>query len=378
MGETNQVLPILSLFLRKIFVSHQPERTEKNCLNCGSLVQGRFCQVCGQENVVPHLTVWGFITHFIYDIIHFDGKFFGTLRNLIFKPGFVPAEYIQGRRQLYLEPMKMYLFTSAFFFLVFFSITHPGKGIQLSEGKILSKQERFDLASNTNHQMMAQATDSSLHRRLNYLLDTSYRIQLRDTTKMMFNDSSFFIYEDHHPYGLTARRITGHEVDISSKSPWLQNRIQSRWEATKKKYGDDLSASFTAITTTFLHYLPYLLFVSLPFFALILKLLYIRKKPIFYSDHAIFTLYHYIFTFIILLIFFLLNAAHDRLHWGFLQFLSVLFFMMPGVYLYFSMKHFYLQGKGKTFVKFLLLNIVALLIVSFLLLFFILLSFFKD
>ena len=32
-------------------MSHQKERVEKNCLNCNAEVQGRFCQVCGQENI---------------------------------------------------------------------------------------------------------------------------------------------------------------------------------------------------------------------------------------------------------------------------------------------------------------------------------------
>ncbi|MGV3656323.1 MAG: DUF3667 domain-containing protein [Chitinophagaceae bacterium] len=56
----------------------------------------------------------------MYDIFHFDGKFFDTLKYLFFWPGGVAKEYVKGRRNRYLDPIRMYLFTSAVFFLIFF------------------------------------------------------------------------------------------------------------------------------------------------------------------------------------------------------------------------------------------------------------------
>src|SRR5687768_17786211 len=102
-------------------MSHLTERKEKNCLNCNAIVQGRYCQVCGQENIVPQESFRHLVLHFIYDITHFDGKFFETLKYLIFKPGLISKEYIAGRRTRYLNPIRMYVFTSAIFFLIFFA-----------------------------------------------------------------------------------------------------------------------------------------------------------------------------------------------------------------------------------------------------------------
>lgn len=42
---TDLFVPIFKKFF---CVSHQPERKEKKCLNCGAEVVGRFCHVCGQ------------------------------------------------------------------------------------------------------------------------------------------------------------------------------------------------------------------------------------------------------------------------------------------------------------------------------------------
>ena len=68
-------------------MSHLKQRKENNCLNCNTKVVGRFCHHCGQENVEVKESAIEFIVHFVNDITHFDGKFFTTLKDLLFKPG---------------------------------------------------------------------------------------------------------------------------------------------------------------------------------------------------------------------------------------------------------------------------------------------------
>ena len=103
-------------------MSHLAERKEKNCLNCGTTVVGKYCHVCGQENVEPKETFWQLASHFFANITHFDGKVFTSMKDLILRPGFLSNEYMSGKRASYLNPIRMYLFTSFVFFLVFFSL----------------------------------------------------------------------------------------------------------------------------------------------------------------------------------------------------------------------------------------------------------------
>jgi hypothetical protein len=103
-------------------LSHGQHRKENNCLNCGAEVIGKFCHNCGQPNIEPKETVWQLINHFFADITHFDGKIFSSLRLVILKPGFLSKQYILGKRMSYLHPIRMYLFVSAIFFLIFFSV----------------------------------------------------------------------------------------------------------------------------------------------------------------------------------------------------------------------------------------------------------------
>ena len=73
----------------------------------------------------PKETVWHLITHFFNDITHFDGKFFETVKLLLRKPGFLSAQYVAGRRASFLNPIRMYVFTSAIFFIIVFSLKSP-------------------------------------------------------------------------------------------------------------------------------------------------------------------------------------------------------------------------------------------------------------
>ena len=99
-------------------MSHQHERKEKKCLNCGADLYDRFCHKCGQENVEPRQSFWQLTVHFFEDLTHFDGKFFTTIKYMFTKPGFLTSEYVNGKRAAYVNPIRMYLFVSAMFFII--------------------------------------------------------------------------------------------------------------------------------------------------------------------------------------------------------------------------------------------------------------------
>jgi hypothetical protein len=351
-------------------VSHQPERKEKDCLNCGAIVQGRYCQQCGQENILPHQNFWSLAKHFVYDILHFDGKFFETLRQLLFKPGYVAGQYVKGKRNSYLDPIRMYLFTSAIFFLVFFAINQIDFKIDEDKGDIrLSRTQRFEYASVLNQKINTGTADSTLPKQLTYLLDTTYVIDLEVDSSKTITDTTFPVVYKSREYLMVARKIgANNENDEFEGKSWIDRKMNEKWRDYKRKYGDDEKLFMTDLMDSFMHRLPYVLFLSLPFFALILKLLYVRRKNFFYSDHAVFTLYHYIFSFILLLIYFLIAAMQDWTGFGVFNFIGAILLFSGGVHLYFGMKRFYGQGKLKTFGKFILLNILGLIVMSLLML----------
>ena len=383
-------------------MSHSKERHEKICLNCNSELYGKFCHQCGQENIEPKETVWGLVSHFFYDITHFDGKFFSTTANLIRRPGFLPKEYLAGRRARYLHPIRMYVFTSAVFFLVFFSAFHVSHlpGIKVGDMQLNAADSQAIKLDSAEDAALKDAGDSDDSAAITKSFDvarkvaavtSSYRYHAKDSSAVAQTDSTGHATktsaktekgEDNEPVttvgGLKVKNTTKWGMTIDGKKintvreydsmeatlpankrdNWFERRLNTRNLELKERYQDDNEALLKDLINKFLHSFPYLLFLSLPLYAVFLKLLYIRRK-FYYTDHGIWLIYLYIFTFILLLIVFSFDKLQKALHWDWIIAIEVLLLLYGIWYAYKAMRKFYMQGTGKTMLKFMILNFFA-------------------
>ena len=358
------------LFLRKYFaLSHVPQRKEKDCLNCGTIVVGRYCHVCGQENVVPKETFWHVVTHFFYDITHFDGKFFHSIKYLITRPGFLPKEYLVGRRATYLNPVRMYVFTSAIFFLLFFSFFYSDK-----DGDIVTT---INDKTNAEIDKMDSASFAAFTADINKEEGKPAIPMTRDEFKR-YKDTVLI----NGIYFTEARYRSRKEYDSvlasgSKRHNWIERQLIYKQIEINEKYKNNPGQIFKAFKNTLIHSLPQMLFISLPLLALIFKLLYVRRKQFYYVSHGIFSLHWYIFLFIAMLFLFGLSKLNNYLHWGILSFTFGILTFGLFVYEYLAMKNFYRQGWVKTFLKFILINFLFLIVVSLLFVVFVFFSLFK-
>jgi Protein of unknown function (DUF3667) len=359
-------------------MSHRAERKEKDCLNCGTMVQGKYCHVCGQENSEPKETFLGMVSHFFSDITHFDGKFFTTLKDLVLMPGFLSAEYMKGRRASYLNPVRMYVFTSAIFFLIFFSISDPKDAFKITEGKEpMSREARDSAIRVVEKKRKDDPVNINLEKQLSLLKDTTVEVTPLDM--LPYADDFIVIstiggtYKNRKEYdSLQQSRPAG------KRDGWLTRLWNKKAIDLNEKYKYDQEKSIQNLGDSALHRLPYLLFVSLPFFALILKWLYFRqRKQFYYADHGIFSIHHYILSFILLLFVFLWNRLDTMTGWRIWDLLMFITIAAWPLYLYLAMKRFYRQGHGKTFLKFLLLNIAGFILIMVLMMSFLLFSVFQ-
>lgn len=79
------------------------------CLNCGTQVDGSFCQNCGQKAKV-HRTLNAFWHDLIHGVFHFDGKIWRTLPMLVWHPGTLTRRYVHGERAKFVSPLALFLF----------------------------------------------------------------------------------------------------------------------------------------------------------------------------------------------------------------------------------------------------------------------------
>ncbi len=331
-------------------MSHSKIRTEKICLNCGTETNGRYCPVCGQENIEPKQSVWHLISHFFSDLTHFDGKFFITVKDLFAKPGFLSREYMVGRRVRYLDPVRMYIFTSAFFFLIFFSFVDVKK-IPLGDEAKTEIQKDPDLRELISK---AKTARDSLEILRNYNNDINPFVKINIDSSSKTKGRTSLKYPSLESYDSSQKTLP-----LSQRDGWLIRRINTRIIIIEQRLDKEQGVFIRELISNFIHNFPKMLFISLPVFALLLKLLYVRRKQFYYVDHGIFAVHLYIFSFLLLLVYFGIMELRSNTRWHWLNLMFIPIFIYPFLYYYKAMRRFYGQGRGKTILKYILLSMLS-------------------
>jgi len=353
-------------------MSHLSQRKETNCLNCGTEVIGKYCHNCGQENIEPEESFWHLVSHFFNDFTHFDGKFFSTLKDIIFKPGFLSKEYMKGRRASYLNPVRMYFFTSFIFFLVFFSVYHLPKNVFKNsiltlKGKTIAQIDSLPEADFQDFTKLLNDGESMTRQQFSHYADS---IKNSGGLHFFYSGKSIENYKSKDEYDSVI--ATG-----KVKDGWLRRRLTYKEIEINNKYSNKEGAFLSDLVTSLMHHFPQMLFVSLPFVALILKLLYIRHKKFYYVSHAIFTIHLYIFVFIVFLIEIGLDQINHIIAWRGINVVINLLGLLILFYLYKAMRNFYEQRRFKTIVKYILLIFSFLFLIVLLFLIFSFISVFQ-
>lgn len=375
-------------------MTHQKERLEKNCLNCNAEVLGRFCQVCGQENVEPKESFWTLATHFVYDITHFDGKFFSTLKYLLFRPGFLSQEYLRGRRTAYLHPIRMYVFTSAIFFLIFFSFYQEKEEsiVKIRENKkpVATLIKELETKKKVLVESIPQLPDTNkasgvpqlLNKRINQI-DKDILTLKKDSTQrdkitsLQEGNNSFDFDGDDYDgaYNVKAYDSIQNSLPPKKRTNFILSKLQRQNLILQEKYEHDSKALNQAILQKFWHMFPQMLFVSLPLFALFLYLLYVRRKEMFYVNHVVFTIHLYCATFILILLSLWSSSLFNWMHLKEDIVIGIFSFLIM-FYWYKAFRNFYTQSRKKTVLKYFLLFFLSIFLIIVLFLTFFAFSYF--
>lgn len=299
------------------------------------------------------------VTHFFSDITHFDSKFFTTVKDLLIRPGFLSKEYMMGKRIKYLHPVRMYVFTSAIFFLIFFKWFVPETTINNGMDRTLSAKERVEYIKTLESRLKKDTGNKLVKKKLAMFRDTSKQLTVRDYLET--RSSGLQISFSGNNYKTIREYDSAQQIlPVAKRDGWFKRRLQKKGIEINTKYREDPKEAVGKLVESILHRLPYMLFVSLPLFALILKVVYIRRKEFYYSDHGVFAIHLYIFTFLQLLAVFSLSALEDYTGWGFISVLIFALFVLLFFYLYKAMRNFYGQRRDKTVLKFLLVSLCSL------------------
>jgi hypothetical protein len=276
------------------------------CPGCGAPTTGNFCANCGQRTRGPVLSLRELLRDVLEDQLGLSSTLPRTLRALFIKPGFLTNEYLQLRLSPYVPPFRLYVAVSVLFFLVVGLRARP---FQLTEAQraAAAAQRNRSAASPTG----APRTGPGFG---------------------IFIDPTRADWADHIVVRLGSER--------------LDRAVRNRLVTLRDLPGDQ---ALTQLFKSLLQNAPKMMFVMLPLYALLLKLLYLRRRRT-YVEHAVFALHVHAFFFSLFLAWALLPSG--------LQLVQGVLAMMMVIYSWLAQKRVYRQGRVMTTAKWLVLHAV--------------------
>jgi hypothetical protein len=316
------------------------------CKNCQTETTGHYCHFCGQRYHAHKESFGELVFEFASDFVHFDSRFFKTVLPLIFKPGKITRSYNEGKQRSQFHPIRLYMFSSFVYFLLFFSF---------NKIETESQGEPGVSDSLVRAEAMAKLKSDSLPVISKTIIDTLNKQKAYKGYNLNFHLSTTPDMEE-----LLKKKVTPGQYLASQKllpaerrDDFLTRMLTSRILKIGVQGGDIKKEYNKQLFESFLHNIPKTLFFLLPVFALLLKLLYIRHKQYYYVDHAILSLHYFSFIFLLLVIsHYVLGKIFNT---DIFTSLSVLWIL---AWLFIAMKKIYAQSWKKTFLKFALLGFV--------------------
>jgi len=266
----------------------------------------------------------------------------------------------------------MYVFTSAFFFLFFFGVIKPTQDLDLANNGATSSEVRNHLLSRKikyENKLKTGKDDSVQVKELLALINEDLKLLQADSTKL---DSLSYYKQSNTRFSMkkskyetwAAYEAAQKALPEKDRDDWLTRQVRAKEIHIANKYRGNSDMFLEAVIEKFTHSFPQILFVSLPLIALLLKLLYIRRRQFYLADHAIYLVHLYcaLFILIFLRIVFGYFSNFSYMHWlGFVNTLLVIYCFW---YIYKSMRNFYQQGVFNTFAKYVFLLLFSLVVIG--------------
>jgi ribosomal protein L32 len=266
-----------------------------HCENCGAELQGHWCAKCGQAAIDYRRSFRHVIGDMLESFLNWDSKFFTTIALLILKPWRLTNEFLAGKRVRYVNPLRLYLLASILFF---FAVNYATRGVKFEPGKLEAK-DRAEIEAELKDTDLPPAAREKLEAWLREAPPPPPTSASTNTPSPVpsgspnASPSSPAPETDSHKkqYGKIGERPFVFSDGAKSSTPferWIEGRAKEKMGEHGTKMGLFIS--------TLLSNLPYMMLCCIPLFALVLKVLYIRRG-IFYIDHLIYALHIHTFAY---------------------------------------------------------------------------------
>ncbi|MDR3527883.1 MAG: DUF3667 domain-containing protein [Rhizomicrobium sp.] len=322
------------------------------CPNCGKPMIGPFCAMCGQPLNTHRRSLVHLLRDFVKDVASFDSRILRTAKALLLRPGELPKAFREGRTQRYVPAVRLYFFVSLLFFL-FLGAT----GIAILQFGFVVDSYRL---VHDDHGQVFKLDGSKRVLMEGFKADAKGNVQPADTGDAVEFDPTMKA-DGSVSNNLTSRITFFQRIQpVKAKpSPQLEAALKTvqldftvngqKTTGIAKAFFDTfekLKTDPAALNGPLETWIPRILFVLLPIFALLLTLFYRgQRKHFFFVDHLVFSFNIHSFLFVVLIG----AAIAAQLLSGI--WVARLTLLVLSVYFFLSLKSFYGQSWVATAVK---------------------------
>jgi hypothetical protein len=298
------------------------------CQNCETEFKGHYCPRCGQSIKEFDRPFSILIYDFMGTIFAFDARFFKTFKTVLFNPGRLSTDYMNGKRARYMKPFQFYVFVSFVFFLLLSIQTNRliERNIKLAEGYTSDSLEIDSFVDSTKQSVL------QMNWHIDSLAQDSLRIESKGTEKKARMLANLSKVKSKIEKTLAKGGHTEGEERI------LQNALKMI------NYPD-------AFVSKLYKYLSWSFFLVMPIFAFWLWLFF-RKKRKYYSAHFIYSLILHATIFLVFTLILVIKMIFPdkTVDWE-----NYLYWLIP-VYMWVGMKQYYDRSVLRTTFNFLFLG----------------------
>ncbi len=334
--------------------------------------------------------------HLLDDIFSFDSRASRTVWPLVTRPAFLTNEYFSGRRVHYVPPLRLYLFISIVFFITlkYFAAADDGNKVNDNKAVITQVKEHIkslkissvkknitidEAAKLTNEiaKFNAYLTDLKrdsvvgnnkqiikLTRELVALEFEKDKAAMPEDEKIRFdalmaslldekNDKSDSVDKKDLTIANNKDGTLSFDFLSDEKNKVVNNFVKELTEKAEKAFNSDTRP----LVEQAIGKLPQLMFILLPLFAVLLKVMFIFSNRL-YMEHLTVALHSHSFIFIVVLLSEMLDLLNEHLATTSPS-IANLFGVVAGgllwwipIYLFLMQKKVYKQGYFFTLVKF--------------------------
>jgi hypothetical protein len=358
------------------------------CLNCEHPLDlsDVHCSYCGQLNTTKSLSLKDFFVEFLGGVVNYDSRFWSTIKDLLFKPGIITKNYIQGKRLSYANPFRFYLSVSIISFLLqglIATVTNSDsilntnkfnnglnndenaliwnvnqdsieKGFTKTIDSITSEKTKIANTYSTPQSYLQERKLDSLLKNLTenkkeHKIKTFEFIPEKEITKMsLFNRNieRFQLY--YRFYEATNIKDPIRALDSLKHT----NNKYNRWVYSKNEVFKQIENEPRRFISYIIKKIPFFIFFFTPFYAVFFWLLYSKKKYT-YMEHMVFIFHIFSFVFLASIVAIIPDAIFNTT-----LFNGILFGLIGPFYFYKALRNFYQQPRVISVIKFITLNFV--------------------